>query len=89
MWYLFYRTPGKMLETADDLQDMLEVYNRLTGGHGAGACELYLGEAYSVQGKFDESDIYAHKAAMCSEQTQNATVTYGAALLLGINAIYQ
>ena len=89
MWYLFYRTPGKMLETADDLQDMLEVYNRLTGGHGAGACELYLGEAYSVQGKFDESDIYAHKAAMRSEQTQNATVTYGAALLLGINAIYQ
>ena len=89
MWYLFYRTPGKMLETADDLKDMLEVYNRLTGGHGAGACELYLGEAYSVQGKFDESDIYAHKAAMLSEQTQNATVTYGAALLLGINAIYQ
>lgn len=89
MWYLFYRTPGKMLETADDLRDMLEVYNRLTGGHGAGACELYLGEAYSVQGKFDESDIYAHKAAMRSEQTQNATVTYGAALLLGINAIYQ
>lgn len=89
MWYLFYRTPGKMLETADDLKDMLEVYNRLTGGHGAGACELYLGEAYSVQGKFDESDIYAHKAAMRSEQTQNATVTYGAALLLGINAIYQ
>ena len=26
---------------------------------------------------------------MRSEQTQNATVTYGAALLLGINAIYQ
>lgn len=89
MWYLFYRTPGKMLETADALRDMLEVYNRLTGGHGAGACELYLGEAYSVQGKFDESDIYAHKAALLSERGQNASVTYGAALLLGINAIYQ
>lgn len=55
----------------------------------AGAYELYMGEALSVQGRFDESDIYAHRAAMLSEQRQNATVTYGAALLLGINAIYQ
>ena len=89
MWYLFYRTPGKMMETAEELRDMLEVYNPLTGNHGAGAYELYLGEALSVQGRFDESDIYAHRAALLSEQWQNATVTYGAALLLGINAIYQ
>lgn len=89
MWYLFYRTPGKMMETAEELRDMLEVYNPLTGNHGAGAYELYMGEALSVQGRFDESDIYAHRAALLSEQWQNATVTYGAALLLGINAIYQ
>ena len=89
MWYLFYRKPGWMMETAEELRDMLEVYNRLTNHHGAGAYELYLGEALSVQGKFDESDIYAHKAAMLSERWQNASVTYGAALLLGINAIYQ
>lgn len=89
MWYLFYRTPGKMMETAEELRDMLEVYNPLTDNHGAGAYELYMGEALSVQGRFDESDIYAHRAAMLSEQWQNATVTYGAALLLGINAIYQ
>ena len=89
MWYLFYRTPGRMMETAEELRDMLEVYDRLTNHHGAGAYELYLGEALSVQGRFDESDIYAHKAAMLSERWENATVTYGAALLLGINAIYQ
>lgn len=89
MWYLFYRTPGKMMETAEQLREMLEVYDPLTGHHGAGAYELYLGEALSVQGRFDESDIYAHRAALLSEQWQNATVTYGAALLLGINAIYQ
>ena len=89
MWYLFYRTPGKMMETAEQLRDMLEVYNPLTGHHGAGAYELYMGEALSVQGRFDESDIYAHRASILSEQWQNATVTYGAALLLGINAIYQ
>ena len=89
MWYLFYRTPGKMMETAEELRDMLEVYDRLTDHHGAGVYELYLGEALSVQGRFDESDIYAHRAALLSERWQNASVTYGAALLLGINAIYQ
>lgn len=59
MWYMFYRTPGKMMETAEELREMLEVYDRLTNHHGAGAYELYLGEALSVQGRFDESDIYS------------------------------
>ena len=89
MWYLFYREPGRMMETAEELRDMLSVYDRVTNHHSAGAYELYLGEALSVQGRFDESDICAHKAAFLSEQWQNATVTYGAALLLGINAVYQ
>ena len=89
MWYLFYTKPGKMLAQAEELRDMMTVYNRLTGDHGAGAYELYMGEAMSVQGRFDESDIFAHRAALLSEQHQNASVTYGAALLLGINAIYQ
>ena len=89
MWYLFYSTPGRMLEDAKELREMLLVYNRLTNDHGAGAYELYLGEALSVRGEFDQSDICAHKAAMLSEASQNASVTYGAALLRGINAIYQ
>ena len=89
MWYLFYRDVGKMLKTAEDLKDMLEVYNSLTNNHGAGAYEMYMGEALSVQAKFDESDIYAHRAALLALEYQNVTITYGAALLLGINAIYQ
>ena len=89
MWYLFYSRPGTMLETADRLDEMMKLYNRLTEGHGAGAAELYRGESYSVQGRFDESDIQAYQAAFLSEQWGNATATYGAALLLGINAIYR
>ena len=89
MWYLFYSKPGTMLETADKLSEAMKVYNRLTNGHGAGAAELYRGEAYSVQGRFEESDIQAYQAAFLSEQAGNATATYGAALLLGINAIYR
>ncbi|MBR2735837.1 MAG: hypothetical protein IKD86_00845 [Firmicutes bacterium] len=89
MWYLFYSKPGSMMKTADDYERVLELYNRLTDGHGAGAAELYRGEALSVQGQFEESDIQAYRAAFISEQSGNATVTYGVALLLGINAIYQ
>lgn len=89
MWYLFYTTPGEMMRTADRLAETMAVYNRLTNGHGAGAAELYRGEALSVQGRFEESEIEAYQAAFLSEQAQNASVTYGTALLLGINAIYQ
>jgi len=89
MWYLFYSEPGTMLETADKLAEAMKIYNRLTNGHGAGAAEIYRGEAYSVQGRFEESDIQAYQAAFLSEQYGNATATYGAALLLGINAIYR
>lgn len=88
MWYLFFSEPGTMIETADRFADMMQCYNRLTNGHGSGAAELYRGEAYSVQGRFGESDIEAYQAAFLSEQSGNSTVTYGAALLLGINAIY-
>ncbi len=89
MWYLFYSEPGKMLETADKFAAAMKIYNSLTNGHGAGAAEIYRGEAYSVQGRFEESDIQAYQAAFLSEQSGNATATYGAALLLGINAIYR
>lgn len=89
MWYLFYSKPGEMMATADRLEDMMALYNRLTDNHGAGAAELYRGEALCVQGRYDEAEIFAHRAAMLSEEGQNASVTYGAALLLGINAIYQ
>lgn len=89
MWYLFYSKPGAMMETADVYERVLNIYNRLTDGHGAGAAELYRGEALSVQGLFEESDIQAYRAAFLSEQSGNASVTYGVALLLGINAIYR
>ena len=89
MWYLFYVKPGTMMETADQMERVMTLYNRLTSGHGAGAAELYRGEAYSVQGRFEESDIQAYLASFLSEQSGNASVTYGTALLLGINAIYR
>ncbi|MEI3503795.1 MAG: hypothetical protein V8Q42_09180 [Anaerovoracaceae bacterium] len=42
MWYLFYSRAGAMMKTADALAGTIDIYNRLTGDHGAGAAELYL-----------------------------------------------
>ena len=89
MWYMFYSRPGTMLATADEFAETMKVYNRLTDGHGAGAAEIYRGEAYSVQGRFEESDIQAYQAAFLAEQSGNVTAVFGVALLLGINAIYR
>ncbi|MBR3508441.1 MAG: hypothetical protein IKO03_06720 [Lachnospiraceae bacterium] len=89
MWYLLYSKPGTMLETADVMDRVMKRYNRLTNDHAAGAAEIYRGEAYSVQGRFEESDIQAYTAAFLAEQAGNAPAAYGAALLLGINAIYR
>ena len=89
MWYMFYSKPGTMLETADRFARVMKIYNRLTNDHGAGAAEIYRGEAYSVQGRFEESDIQAYQAAFLAEQAGNVTGVYGVALLLGINAIYR
>ena len=88
MWYLFYTEQGEMMEIADRFSEMMIRYNHLTNDHGSGAAELYLGEALSVQGRYEESDIQAYQAAFLSEQASNSTVSYGASLLLGINAIY-
>ncbi|MCR5799862.1 MAG: LuxR C-terminal-related transcriptional regulator [Lachnospiraceae bacterium] len=88
MWYLFYSEPGKMMETADEFEETMKIYNSLTGNHGAGAAEIYRGEALSVQGRFEESDIMSYRAAMLAEQYNNVSAAYGAALLKGINAIY-
>ena len=89
MWYLFYSKPGAMMDIADSFADTMKIYNRLTNGHGAGAAEIYRGEALSVQGRFEESDIQAYQAAFLAEQSGNVTAVYGVALLLGINAIYR
>lgn len=89
MWYLFYTRPGEMMATAEAFAKTMNIYNRLTEGHGAGAAELYLGEALSVQGRFEESEIQGLQAAILAERSGNAPVVYGSCLLLGINAVYQ
>lgn len=89
MWYLFYTKPGKMLATADTMDRVMVLYNSMTCGHGSGAAELYRAETYCVQGRFEEAEIQAYQAAYLSRRAQNPSLACGAALILGIIAIYQ
>ena len=81
MLYLFYHKCGSMMKTADELDKMMRIYNKMTNGHGAGASELYRAEALGEQGKFEESEILVHKAQLMAEKCGNISVIYGAAQL--------
>ena len=88
MWRLFYTKPGELERTAEILERVMQLYNSLTAGHGSGAAELYRGEIACMQGNFADAEIYGYQALYASLQRKNACVTYGAALLLGTNAVY-
>lgn len=89
MWMAFYTVSGAMFEIADDLKEMMNVYNRITNNHGAGVYELYVAECYSSQGLFDDSEIMLHRADLECKRGQNVSVAFGVPLLMGINAVYQ
>ncbi|MEG1510053.1 MAG: LuxR C-terminal-related transcriptional regulator, partial [Clostridia bacterium] len=89
MWYLFYSQIGKMESVADDIDKMIALYNTLTNGHASGAEMLYRGEAYCVQGRFDEAELLVRTAARMAEVKKNVSVVYGSALILGILCVYK
>ncbi|MEG1613844.1 MAG: LuxR C-terminal-related transcriptional regulator [Clostridia bacterium] len=89
MWYLFYSQVGQMEKVADEIDKMIARYNTLTNGQAAGAEMLYRGEAYCVQGRFDEAEILVRTAARMAEVKKNVSVVYGSALILGIICVYK
>ena len=89
MWRLFYTKPGELERTGEILERVMRLYNSLTAGHGSGAAELYHGEVCCMQGRFADAEIYGYQALYASLQRKSASVTYGAAMLLGTNAVYR
>lgn len=89
MWYLFYSKQGEMQKAAQQLEETLLIYDKLTNNHSKGAVELYKGEVYCVRGEYDKADGMACKAFQLAKENQNVSVIYGVSLLLGINAVYQ
>jgi hypothetical protein len=89
MWYLYYSEPGTMLETADKFAEAMKVYYRLTIGHGAGAAETTAARHIPCRAALRNRHPGVSGALPLRAGGGTPRPTYGAALLLGINAIYR
>ena len=72
------------LKQADDL---LPVYLKLTGGHGAGSSSLMRAEILFMRGEEAEAEIYCHKAFYEARSHRQTCVCIGGELLLARMAV--
>ena len=89
MWFLFYHTPGQGDRIAEQIEKWLIDYQKINTGRGVGASLLFRGELASMRCEYDKAAAFANSAAALGEQAGQATVVYGAALLMARNAIAQ
>lgn len=88
MWLSFYTVPGEGDRIGRDLEETIRLYNSLTGGHAGGADVLYRAELACMRGDYEEAQLLAYEASQLSEDANQPTVSFGAALLLGRIAIF-
>ncbi len=60
--YMFYREPGSMKEELKNLKDAIQVYKKLTNGHGTGCESIMEAEYYFNRGDFESTEIFQNKA---------------------------
>lgn len=85
----FYTTPGEADREADALEDYINIYSRLTNGHGSGADVLFRAELNYQRGNVKDAEILAYKAAFIAESKQQSVVLLGAAILLAHVALHK
>lgn len=78
----FHVEPGEAYREADDLEEYITVYSKLTQGHGSGADVLFRAEHAFHSGNMQESEILSHKALFLSENNTQSIIQLGASLRL-------
>jgi LuxR family maltose regulon positive regulatory protein len=68
--YMFYREPNSLDREIELMKWGLGYYNKLTGGHGLGAAEVFEAECRFMRGEFDESEILLYRAMARASETQ-------------------
>lgn len=70
--YMFHRTSGQLARELEWMKEALPTYNRVAGGHGAGADLIMDAEFSYLRGEFDNAEILAHQALyranLCKQQ---------------------
>lgn len=78
----YHITPGEADRKAEELEEYIALYAKLTNGHGCGADVLYRAQLAYQRGNLDEAEILAYKAAFLAENRQQSIVHLGAMLVL-------
>lgn len=60
--YMFYREPGTLKEELKKLKEAIQVYKKLTNGHGTGGESIMEAEYHFNRGDFQSAEIFLNKA---------------------------
>lgn len=80
---------GEAEREAEELEEYIGLYSRLTGGHGSGADVLFRAELAYHRGNLSEAEILAYKAAFLAESRQQSIVLLGATIQLAEIALHK
>ncbi|MCL2426979.1 MAG: LuxR C-terminal-related transcriptional regulator [Oscillospiraceae bacterium] len=78
----FHARLGAADHEADMLEEFINIYSKLTNGHGNGADALFRAELAYLRFDTSHAEILAHKAAFLAENKHQKIVQAGAAKLL-------
>jgi len=85
----FHITVGKAEDSADILEQFINIYSPITRGHGNGADALYRAELAFYKCETTQAEIFAYKAAFLAESRSQKNIQIGAARLLASIAIFK
>jgi LuxR family maltose regulon positive regulatory protein len=83
----FHFKAGDADREADMLEEFVNIYSRITGGHGNGADALFRAEIAFLRGETAKAEIFAYKAAFLAESKKQKIIQLGAARLLASIAL--
>ncbi|HWR62162.1 MAG TPA: LuxR C-terminal-related transcriptional regulator, partial [Clostridia bacterium] len=84
-----HTVPGEADREAEELEEYIGIYSRLTGGHGSGADVLFRSELAYYRGNLSEAEILAYKAAFLAESSRQSIVQLGATMKLAEIALHK
>jgi len=83
----FHIETGAADREAAMLEEFINIYSNLTGGHGKGADTLFCAELAFYRGETAKAEILAHSAIFTAESSHQKVIQIGAARLLAAIAI--
>lgn len=85
----FHTRPGEADREADELEEYIAVYSRLTNGHGCGGDVLFRTELAYQRGDLKDAEIFAYKTVFLAESKQQSIVQLGATMQLAEIALHK